>query len=94
MQEYHMHLENQPQPTHNMTTLQQKEKTWHDLAEHYGLKDMMTISPAIELGHGIEKEFDTYSDGPLSPPGTDLLGFWGVSTLSLMALPTTTSACR
>jgi hypothetical protein len=66
--------------THNRTTLQQKKKTWHDLAGHYGLEDMMTISPTIKQAYGVKKEFDMYSDESLSPPGTDLLGFWGVQS--------------
>jgi hypothetical protein len=44
MQEYHAHFHNQPQFL-NIAALQHKEKTWHDLANQYGLNDMMNVSP-------------------------------------------------
>lgn len=84
MREYHDRLrdQSQPQPTHNSVASQGKERSWHDLAGEYGLSDMMTVShTATALGEGFEQEFESYGNGPLSPPGTDLLGFWGVSTL-------------
>ena len=88
MRKYHDHLCAQTQqPTPDTATSQQKKKSWHDLAGQYRLKDMMNVSHATsELGQGIEEEFESYGGGPLSPPGTDLVGFWAVSTMSRYSL--------
>jgi hypothetical protein len=87
MRQYHAHLRDQTQPTPDTAASQQKKKSWHDLAGQYGLEDMMNVSRTTpELGQGIEEEFESYGNGPLSPPGTDLVGFWAVSTMSRYSL--------
>jgi hypothetical protein len=60
-----------------------KEKTWHDLANQYGLDDMMNVSPT-QSAEGFKEEFESYAVGPLAPPGTDPVVFWGVSTSLLL----------
>jgi hypothetical protein len=87
MRQYHARLRDQTQPTPDTAASQQKKKSWHDLAGQYGLEDMMNVSRTTpELGQGIEEEFESYGNGPLSPPGTDLVGFWAVSTMSRYSL--------
>ena len=49
---------------HDMAALQGKEQSWHDLAGHYGLDDMM--SATSEQDHRIEEEFESYGNGPLT----------------------------
>lgn len=82
MREYHARLHNQPQLL-DTAAPQCKERTWHDLANQYGLDDMMNVSRA-QSAEGFEEEFESYADGPLTPPGTDLVVFWGVSTSLLL----------
>jgi hypothetical protein len=84
MQKYHDRLQGQTQqPTPGTATSQQQRKSWHDLAGQYGLEDMLDVSSASSaLGQGVEEQFELYDNGPLSPRGTDLVGFWGVSTMS------------
>jgi hypothetical protein len=82
MQEYYAHLHNQPQLL-DMAAPQCKEKTWHDLANQYGLDDMMNVSPT-QSAKGFEEEFESYADGPLAPPGTDPIVFLGISTSLLL----------
>lgn len=85
MRKYHARLSGQTQqPTPDTAGSKQK---WHDLAGQYGLEDMMNVSRTTsELGEGIEGEFKSYGDGPLSPRGTDLVGFWAVSAMSHYSL--------
>ena len=87
MQQYHACLHDQTQPTPDTVASQQKKKSWHDLAGQYGLEDMMNVSCTTpELGQGIQEEFELYGNGLLSPSGTDLVGFWAVSTMSRYSL--------
>ncbi|KIJ91108.1 hypothetical protein K443DRAFT_115544 [Laccaria amethystina LaAM-08-1] len=81
MQKYHDRLQGQTQqPTPGTATSQQQRKSWHDLAGQYGPKDMLDVSSASSaLGQGVEEQFELYDNGPLSPRGTDLVGFWGLS---------------
>jgi len=69
---------------------QQQRRSWHDLAGQYGLEDMLNVSgSSLQSGQGVEEQFELYKNGPLTPHGTDIVGFWAVSTISLFFnLPT------
>ena len=84
MWKYHDHLHGQAQqPTPNTAASQQQRWSWHDLAGQYRLKDMLEVSgTASQSGQGVEKQFELYENGPISPCSTDIVGFWAVSTMS------------
>jgi hypothetical protein len=80
MQKYHDCLDGLIKPTPEASQLQ--SQSWHDLAGQYSLQDMMNLSHAsLQLGQGVEKQFESYRNGQLSPLGTDLVEFWAVSRI-------------
>jgi len=85
MQKYHDRLHGQhQQPTSGTAASQQQRQSWHDLAGQYGLEDMLNVSgSSSQWGEGVEEQFELYETGPLTPHGTDIVGFWAVSTISL-----------
>ncbi|EDQ99992.1 uncharacterized protein LACBIDRAFT_334583 [Laccaria bicolor S238N-H82] len=93
MRKYHDRLHGQvQQPTPGTAASQQERRSWHDLAGQYGLEDMMDVTGASsQQVQGVEEQFELYENGPLSPRGTDIVGFWAISdkthpTLYAMAL--------
>jgi len=91
MQKYHDRLHGQhQQPTSGTAASQQQRQSWHDLAGQYGLKDMLNVSgSSSQSGKGVEEQFELYENGLLTLHGTDIVGFWVVSTISLFFnLPT------
>ncbi|EDR13515.1 uncharacterized protein LACBIDRAFT_322500 [Laccaria bicolor S238N-H82] len=80
MQKYHDCLHGQvQQPTPGTAALQQQRRSWHDLAGQYGLEDMMDVSSASsQQVQGVEEQFESYKNGPLSPRGTDIVAFWAI----------------
>ena len=83
MRKYHDRLHGQAQPTPSTAASQQQRRSWHDLAGQYGLEDMLEASgTALQLGQGVEEQFELYENGPISPRSTSIVGFWAVSTMS------------
>lgn len=84
MRKYHDRLHGQvQQPTPGTAASQQQRRSWHDLAGQYGLEDMMDVTGASsQQVQGVEEQFELYENGPLSPRGTDIVGFWAVSIVS------------
>ena len=84
MQKYHDHLHGQAQqPTPSTVASQQQRQSWHDLAGQYGLEDMLEVSgTSSQLGQGVEEQYELYETGPISPCGTDVIGFWAGRTMS------------
>ena len=78
MQKYHDHLHGLTEPTPEAS----QHRSWHDLAGRYSLQDMMNVScTSLQLGQGVEEQFELYGSGQLSPLGTDLVELWAVSTI-------------
>jgi hypothetical protein len=50
-----------------------------DLANQYGLEDMDFEVADDEDEQTLEQEYQSYVTGKLSKPGTNILGYWGVS---------------
>ncbi|EDR07026.1 uncharacterized protein LACBIDRAFT_328295 [Laccaria bicolor S238N-H82] len=78
MQKYHDRLHGQvQQPTPGTVASQQQRRSWHDLAGQYRLEDMMDLSGAsLQHVQGVEEQFESYENGPLSLRGTDIVVFW------------------
>ena len=57
--------------TYTMFHPYQIGKQWH--------KSCHTSS---QSGQGVEEQFELYKNGPISPHGMDIIGFWAVSTMS------------
>ena len=82
MQKYHDRLHGQAQQaTPNTAASQQERRSWHNLAGQYRLEDMMG-GTALQQVQGLEEQFELYENGLLSWCGTDIIGFWAVSTMS------------
>jgi len=78
MQKYHDHLHGLTEPTPETS----QRRSWHNLAGWYSLQDMMNVScTSLQLGQGVEEQFESYGNGQLSPLGTDLVEFWVVRTI-------------
>ena len=84
MWKYHDCLHGQAQqPTPSTAASQQQRQSWHGLAGQYGLEDMLDVSgTSLQLSQGVEEQFELYQNGLISPRGTDIVGFWAVSTMS------------
>ena len=84
MRKYHDCLHGQAQQsTPSTAASQQQRRSWHDLAGQYGLEDMLEVSgTSSQSGQGVEEQFELYEKGLISPCGTDIVGFWAVSTMS------------
>ena len=55
-----------------------------DLAEQYGIEDLMDFTDnSMPLEQSIDEEFAAYVTLPLSPKKTDILKFWEVSILNI-----------
>jgi hypothetical protein len=52
---------------------------WEDLANEYGITDMMDlVDDEVQPESTVEEEYMAYTTAPLSPKGTNIIKFWEV----------------
>ncbi|CAA7267873.1 unnamed protein product [Cyclocybe aegerita] len=86
MVEYHAHA-NSEMPAHRSPATTQQGFGLDELAERYGLNDLMDFTDNnTHRNQGINEEFAAYFTAPLSEKGTDILKFWEIHESSFPTL--------
>ena len=79
MIEYHVHTQSEI-PAQGSSAVAKAGFNLNNLAEAYGLKDLMDfMDSGVQAEQSNVNEFTTYITASLSPKGTNTLKFWEVS---------------
>jgi hypothetical protein len=82
MKEYHARAAAQDPDPHPSSPQPQSDtgNSWDQLAEQYGLDDMMELEDNVsQAEQTVDEEFSAYTSSPLSPRDTNIIKFWEVS---------------
>ena len=85
MKEYHETLHSDTDNSAaNTPTPECQTRGWEDLANEYGILDMMDLADdAGQPEATVKEEYNAYTTAPLSPRSTNIIKFWEVSTHEL-----------